>query len=102
MLFAIKLQYTRPIEEIQSHLDAHKAWLIKYTKSGVILFAGPVPQGNAGFILAHAGDVTVIKSMIAEDPFDIHRLVTFEINACDPALRAEDFPARWAEAAKPI
>ncbi|MDF0661726.1 MULTISPECIES: YciI family protein [unclassified Rhizobium] len=102
MLFAIKLRYIRPHEEIQSHLDAHKTWLVKFTMAGTILFAGPVPQGKAGFVLAHADDLAVIQSMIAEDPFDIHRLVTFEIDACDPALRAADFPARWAGDAKPI
>ncbi|TWB53125.1 uncharacterized protein YciI [Rhizobium sp. ERR 922] len=102
MLFAIKLRYIRPSEDIQAHLDAHKAWLIKYTQAGIILFAGPAPQGNAGFVLAHADDLAVIQSMIAEDPFDIHQLVTFEIDACDPALRATDFPARWAGSAKPI
>ncbi|MBB4235879.1 YciI family protein [Rhizobium esperanzae] len=102
MLFAIKLRYIGPNEDIQSHLDAHKAWLVKYTKAGNILVAGPVPQGDAGFVLAHADDLAVIQSMIAEDPFDIHRLATFEIDACDPALRAADFPARGAGAAKPI
>jgi uncharacterized protein YciI len=102
MLFAIKLRYIRPSEDIQAHLDAHKAWLVKHIKAGTILFAGPVPQGNAGFLLAHADDLTIIQSMIAEDPFDIHQLVRFEIDACDPALRAVDFPARWAGSAKPI
>lgn len=102
MLFAITLSYVRPIEEIKAHLDDHKTWLLKYTQAGNIVFAGPLQQENGGFVLAYGEQLSDIQRMIADDPFDVHRLVKFNIQCCDPAIRAGNFPARWAAGAKAI
>ncbi|KPB29859.1 Uncharacterized protein AC517_0017 [Pseudomonas syringae pv. syringae] len=40
--------------------------------------------------------------MVAEDPFDVHRLATFDILSCNPAVRSADFAAHWASGAKYI
>lgn len=100
MLYAIKLTYIRPIEDIQAQLDQHKGWLARYAKAGTILFAGPLEGGNAGFILAFAETVATIREMIAEDPFDVFKLVTFDIAECKPLVRTESFPPQWALEAK--
>lgn len=71
MLYAIKLTYARPIEDIQTQLDQHKAGLARYTKAGTILFAGPLEGGKAGFIPAFAEAIATIQAMTAEDPFDV-------------------------------
>ncbi|UOK40480.1 hypothetical protein MJP36_11715 [Pseudomonas palleroniana] len=102
MLFAIKLTYLRPVEEIQAHLEAHKAWLVKYIQSGIILFAGPLTDESGGFILAYGERHSDIQQIVAEDPFDVYRLATFDILGCDPAVRTSDFAAHWASGAKSI
>lgn len=96
MIYTIKLTYVRPTEDIQAQLDQHKAWLARYTKAGTILFAGPLEGGKAGFILAFAETIAVIKAVISEDPFDVFKLVTFEISECNPVVRNESFPSHWA------
>ncbi|QEI06463.1 hypothetical protein FXN63_11945 [Pigmentiphaga aceris] len=102
MLFAITLNYIRPIEEVQVHLDAHKHWLVQAIKSGHILFAGPLEPGPGGFILAVAENISDIQDLIANDPFDIQQVAAFDIQACHPAIRAEKFPAHWASGAKAV
>ena len=102
MLFAIKLGYVRPFEEIQAHLDAHMAWLIKYAQAGKILAAGPLHGENGGFVLAYANQPRDIEEMIAEDPFHIHGLATFDARGCEPAICASGFPAHWAAGARSI
>ena len=102
MLFAIKLGYVRPIEEIQAHLDAHKAWLVRYAQAGNILAAGPLHEENGGFVLAYAGQPRDIEKMIAEDPFHIRGLATFDAQCCEPILCAAGFPAHWAAGARSI
>lgn len=102
MLFAIKLSYIRPIEEVKAQLDAHKAWLFKYVQSGNVLFAGPLANGNGGLIVAYGEHYSDIQQIIAEDPFEVHQLATFDILGCDPAVRTADFAARWASGAKSI
>ncbi|WP_377299555.1 YciI family protein [Rhizobium sp. SGZ-381] len=100
MLYAIKLTYIRPIEDIQAQLDPHKGWLARYIKAGTILFAGPLEGGKAGFILAFAERIETIEAMIAEDPFDVLKLARFEISECNPVVRNEAFSAQWAPEAK--
>lgn len=102
MLFAIKLGYARPIEEVQAHLDAHKAWLVRYVHAGNILFAGPLQREKGGFVLTYADDLRDIEKMIADDPFHVHGLATFDIQCCEAGIRAADFPAKWAAGAQAI
>jgi uncharacterized protein YciI len=102
MLFAITLNYLRPPEDVQGQLEAHKAWLVRYIQAGKILFAGPLHAKAGGFVLAHASEQTDIQSMIAEDPFHIHNLVRFDIQATEPLIRSEIFSAQWAEGAKAV
>ncbi|MBC3810165.1 YciI family protein [Undibacterium aquatile] len=102
MLFAITLNYLRPPEDIQTQLDAHKAWLVQYIQTGNILFAGPLHSKAGGFVLAHASDQINIQNMIAEDPFYVHNLVSFDVQATEPAIRAENFSGQWAVDAKAI
>ncbi|WP_018608380.1 YciI family protein [Uliginosibacterium gangwonense] len=102
MLFAITLNYLRPPEDIQAQLEAHKAWLVRYIQTGNILFAGPLHAKAGGFVLAHASEQAEIQNMIAEDPFHIHKLVSFDVQATEPVIRAENFSGHWAADAKAI
>ncbi|MEX3667444.1 YciI family protein [Paraburkholderia phenoliruptrix] len=99
MLFCIKLQYIRTVDEVQVHLDAHKTWLAKYAGIGSILFAGPLHGEKGGFVLAYADQRAEIEKMIAQDPFHVHGLATFDIQCCEPTIRATGFPAQWAAGA---
>lgn len=96
MLFAITLNYICPIESIKTHLDTHKAWLVKHIQSGDIIFAGPLVDGKGGLILAYGESLEHIQKMISEDPFAIYQLTSFDIQSCHAAMKAADFPARWA------
>lgn len=102
MLYAITLNYLRPAAEIQAQLEAHKAWLVHYIQSGQILFAGPLQDKAAGFVLVHAAKLAEVQKMIAADPFDIHGLVSFDIQAIEPTLYSGSFPAPWTLSAKAV
>lgn len=102
MIFVIKLTYIRPAEDIQVHLEAHKAWLTTCIESGRVLFAGPLEQGGGGLILAHAQRSADLRAMLAEDPFEIHQLATFEVLGCEPAIRAVQFDPQWASGARSV
>ncbi|PWC86603.1 hypothetical protein TSH100_12630 [Azospirillum sp. TSH100] len=102
MLFSITVSYSRPPEEVKEHLDGHKDWLVRHIKSGTIIVAGPLLNGDGGFILAHAEDRAAIETMIADDPFDRHRVAAFDIQTCNPAIRAAGFSEHWAAGAKSV
>ena len=54
MLYLVTLSYIRPIDEVNKHLDTHRDWLVANTRSGQILFAGPLEDRTGGFLLARA------------------------------------------------
>ncbi|WP_029149111.1 YciI family protein [Methylophilus sp. 5] len=100
MLYAITIKYIQTAEQIKQHLESHKAWLENYIHTGAILVAGPLESNIGGFILAFGKQLSVIQEMVENDPFYIHQLVTFDIQAFDPKIGASSFPEQWAPEAK--
>ncbi|MEZ5501611.1 MAG: YciI family protein [Halioglobus sp.] len=100
MLYIAILTYQRPIEEINRHLDDHRAWLAEHYREGRFLLSGPLEPRKGGLILARSESLQALESMLAEDPFAIHGLATYDVKAVNPSLRAPDFPADWAPVAK--
>ena len=52
MLYVITLTYIRPLEEVDAHLDTHRAWLAEHTRGGRILVAGPLAALRGGTLYA--------------------------------------------------
>lgn len=102
MLHAVTLYYLCPEETLSAHRDAHKQWLIKGINAGIIIFAGPLRSGTGGYILFHSEDVKNIHRYLAEDPFVIHKMASVNVLTVLPALRANAFPALWAENAASV
>ncbi|MBN9357894.1 MAG: hypothetical protein J0I15_15695 [Herbaspirillum huttiense] len=95
MIFAIVLTYIRPIEEVQRHLDPHKAWLAAQLKQGRVICAGPLAAGGGGLILASCADEAELHAMMALDAFISQGVASYQAHGCTPALAAAGFPAHW-------
>ena len=78
-MFIVTLDYVRPVEEVDLHMDAHRAWLEGHYASGVFLASGPKMPRTGGVILARAGSQEEIESILAEDPFQVHGVAKFTI-----------------------
>jgi len=102
MLYAVILTYIRPTEEVHSHLDTHRDWLVEYSKQGNIIVAGPLEDRTGGALLACCKDRAELDNILAKDSFHVHRLVSYEVRPFTGALRAGAFPANWAPEAKAI
>lgn len=102
MLFIVTLTYAVPVENVDRHLDAHRAWLVENTRAGRIVVAGPLEPRTGGLIVAHCTERSELDRMMAQDPFVIEALVVVHVVCASPALRHEDFPARWAIDAKAV
>lgn len=97
MLHAVTLIYLCPEEDIARHLDAHKQWLVRGVKEGIVLSAGPLSNDAGGLILFHSDDVNLIRHFLKDDPFIQHKIVEADLVSFEPALSARDFPEQWAE-----
>ncbi len=100
MIFSIVLTYTRPVEEVNQHLDTHKAWLAANLKQGRVIFAGPLAIGGGGLVLAVCADESELAAMMADDSFIANGVASYAAHACEPALAATAFPVQWAPSAR--
>jgi uncharacterized protein YciI len=102
MLYVITLTYVRPLEEVDVHLDTHRAWLAEHTRGGRILVAGPLEGRTGGVLIASCGSREELDQMLAADSFSVHGLVNSEVRGFTAAMRARAWPAQWAPDAKAI
>ncbi len=92
--FLIEITYVKPLEVVEEHTPAHRAYLRTQYDGGILLFSGPrVPRTN-GYLFARAADQSVIDAMIAADPFMTTGTADYKVIEIAPTL--------WAEQLKPV
>ncbi|MDD6210839.1 MAG: YciI family protein [Bacteroidales bacterium] len=69
-MFVIVLTYKAPLEEIDRHLEAHRAFLNRYYASGNFIVSGPQNPREGGVILCRATDRKEVEKILSEDPFN--------------------------------
>lgn len=90
-MFAIILDYTAPIDQIDNLLDEHVAWLDTHYRDGVFLASGRREPRTGGVILATDMPIERAQALADSDPFArhgvaIHTLVRFHPSKLTPAL----------------
>ncbi|ASZ10431.1 GTP cyclohydrolase [Chitinophaga pendula] len=83
-MYLILLQYIRPIAAIEHYMDAHKAFLEKYYKSGQFILSGRKKLKTGGLILCKASSRREVEQIIADDPLDKFQLALYEIIEFEP------------------
>lgn len=78
-MFLLIVTYTKPIESVTPHVQAHVDWVNKYINEKVFLFAGPKKDKNGGAILTKSMDRALLNKIIAEDSY-------VKANVCDYQL----------------
>ncbi|MDI3385397.1 YciI family protein [Streptomyces sp. B-S-A8] len=68
-MFVLELTYTAPIEAVDTHLDAHVAWLDRHLADGVFIAAGRKNPRDGGVIIAVGEDRAAVEKIAAADPF---------------------------------
>lgn len=86
-MFIIELTYKQSLDEVNKHLEAHRAFLDTYYKQNVFIASGRKNPRDGGVILA-VGDKEKLHRIIKDDPFFKHdmanyRMIEFEPNKYD-------------------
>ncbi len=68
-MFIILLTYQRPVDEVDRHLETHRAWVRQGFDDGVFLVAGGQHPRVGGAILAHGIERAALEHRVSEDPF---------------------------------
>jgi uncharacterized protein YciI len=90
-MFVVVLTYTKPLAEVDQHLQAHRAWLQGQYQAGTFLASGRQNPPVGGVILARAASRQALDQALAQDPFAIHQLAQYQVIEFTPNLTLPEY-----------
>lgn len=90
-MFAIHSIYLKPIEEVDKHLDAHRAFLKTLYNKGIAICSGPQIPRTGGFILMNATTKTEALEIMKNDPYVINGVAEYSVIEFEVKSFAEGF-----------
>jgi uncharacterized protein YciI len=82
-MFVIDLTYAVPLDVVDAHLPAHRAYLDEQYAAGVFLASGPKAPRTGGVILACAPSLQALEAVLAADPFRVHGVADYRVTRVD-------------------
>ena len=92
-MFIVSVTYKSPLEEIDSHLPGHIAFLDSYFTTGTFIAAGRKVPRTGGIIMAQGVTRADLEVIIEQDPFKAHGVADYEITEFVPNRTSTDFTA---------
>jgi len=92
-VFIVSITYTRPLDQVDRHLDAHRDWLKQQYAAGYFLASGRKVPRTGGVILSTVDDRERLQAIIAGDPFRLAGVADYEVTEFVPNLVADGFEA---------
>jgi uncharacterized protein YciI len=86
--FLIILRYKVPIEIVEKHTEAHRAFLKTQYDANVLLMSGPFVPRTAGLLWGQAEEKSGIDQMILNDPFNTEGVADYEVIEFKPVMHA--------------
>ena len=91
-MYLLLVHYLRPLDEVDTQLEAHRAFLDAGYARGVFVVSGPrTERALGGVILARATDEEELAALIAADPFVQYGLARYEVIAFRVTKHAPGF-----------
>jgi uncharacterized protein YciI len=87
-VFVLIARYLRPAEEVDRHLDGHRAWIVQHFEEGRFLLTARQVPLTGGLILASASGEAELRAAVAEDPFVVNGVAEYEILEFTPVRAA--------------
>jgi uncharacterized protein YciI len=92
-MFIISLAYTAPLEQVDAHLAAHRAFLDTQYARGVFLLSGRKVPREGGIIVARAANRAEVEELVRQDPFHQAGVAHYEITEFVPTMTAQALAA---------
>ncbi|HNY03808.1 MAG TPA: YciI family protein [Bacteroidales bacterium] len=92
-MIALYSVYLKPVEEVDRHLEGHRAFIRTLYDRGVGICSGPQVPRNGGFILMNVPGKSEAMELMKDDPYVIHRVaaympIEFEVRSSAPGFEA--------------
>lgn len=90
-MFIVNLIYKKPLEEVERHVAAHRAFLEEGYASHYLVVSGPKNPRTGGIIVSCLTDKAVLEDFLRRDPFYIHDIADYEITEFIPVKYHKNF-----------
>lgn len=90
-MFVITLTYKKPIEIVDQHLAAHRAFLELGYQKDFFIASGPKIPRTGGIILSQLENQEQLLEIIKQDPFYINEIADFAIVEFTPVKYHKNF-----------
>lgn len=87
------LRYRRPLEEVLTVIDAHRAYLAGLKQKGIVLASGPFEPRSGGALLLRVpdeGSAAALDAIREGDPLIVHGMAQYELLPWIPVIGKED------------
>ena len=91
MLAIVLISYNAPMEVIERHTAAHRAFLKLLFDAGHLVSSGPFVPRTGGMLLLRGESLSAIEALLANDPFRVHGVATHDLREWAPTLGREVF-----------
>ncbi len=83
--FIIELRYIVPLEAIQPHIDAHRAFLKTLYDQEILLLSGPAVPRTKGILIARHESEEELLQLLKNDPYSRNNLIKTVLTEFAPA-----------------
>ena len=87
-MFVVLLTYTKPLEAVDALVPAHREFLRRMYQAGTFLLSGRKEPRDGGVILANAASIQDLESLLAQDPFHVHGVASYQVIQFVPTMAA--------------
>lgn len=89
-MFVILVRYIKEIQEVDTHLVAHRDYLESGYQKGYLMASGPQNPRTGGVLLSQLKDRDVLDTFLAQDPFYKHGIGEYQVIEFTPVKYHED------------
>lgn len=83
-MFIVSLDYLVPLEVVDQHLAAHRAYLEEAYTQHMLIASGPKNPRDGGVFLSQLKDRAQLEAWLAKDPFQINGIAKYTIIEFNP------------------
>lgn len=90
-MFIVLITYQKPLSEVDQYLAAHRDFLSGGYEKNYLICSGPQNPRTGGVLLSQLSNRTTLEEFIANDPFYINKIASYEIIEFNPVKYHENF-----------
>ncbi|MCB9893083.1 MAG: hypothetical protein H6839_01380 [Planctomycetes bacterium] len=87
--FVVTIEYIKPMDVVEEHTPAHRAFSGELKAQGILLFSGPFNPRTGGMLVLQAESIDKAVALFEDDPFKKLEIAKYQIREWVPKVGLE-------------